>query len=121
MSPWRKATAWVVCLTFFGVVFYDLAAAVLGGYEATISKWTLDGATVRPVIALALGVLVGHLIWPRTGSVTWRIAAGVALVWGAAAGLWLLDAPATILAGLTGIALGHLTWPQPVPVDVPTR
>lgn len=36
-----------------------------GGYQATISCILLDAAKYAPIIALAFGVLMGHLFWPQ--------------------------------------------------------
>lgn len=118
MTGWRKGTALFVGVGLLVVIVYDVLAAVLGGYEATISKLTLDGARERPVIALALGVLLGHLLWPRDPTLApWRLVAGVSLVLAAALGLLLLAAPVTIVAAMVGIPLGHACWPQPVPKE----
>jgi hypothetical protein len=115
---WRKLTTAGVGVLLLIVIVYDVLAAVFGGYPATISKVYLDGAWERPVLAVALGVVHGHLQWPRDPATPrWRIVAGAALVLAAAAGLLLLEAPVTIVCGLVGNVLGHLTWTQPVPKE----
>jgi hypothetical protein len=47
------------------LVAYDLAAVRLWGEPATLSRVLTDWSREWPVIAFALGVVVGHVFWGR--------------------------------------------------------
>lgn len=110
---WQKATQALVLVGLVVVIGYDVLAAVFGGYEATISYLTLGAATERPVVGAALGILIGHLLWPSEGVPSWRTALESAIVLAAAAGLWFLGQSVTIVAFMVGVPVGHLWWTQP--------
>lgn len=47
------------------VAFWDAAVLIMGRPEATISAVLLQITKENPIIAFALGVVVGHLFWPN--------------------------------------------------------
>ena len=47
------------------VAFWDAAVLIMGRPEATISAVLLQITKENPLIAFALGVVVGHLFWPN--------------------------------------------------------
>jgi hypothetical protein len=58
-------TTYLLIASVFFYAIYDIAAAMLGGREATISYDVLNAAQAHPVIPLAVGVILGHLFWPQ--------------------------------------------------------
>lgn len=55
----------VIAVTVAGLVLYDVIAALIAGRGATISWVTLTLMRKWPIIALAVGVVVGHIAWPN--------------------------------------------------------
>lgn len=66
---WVQATALVIVLVIVGWLAYDLLAFAFGGVGATISSVVLDWADDRRgvaiVVALVIGILIGHLFLPQ--------------------------------------------------------
>jgi hypothetical protein len=59
----KTITTWtIVAVVAFGIG-YDVWVGVTYGTDATISWVTWTAAQRYPVIALAVGVLIGHLFW----------------------------------------------------------
>lgn len=65
MLHWKTMTAIVLVATAVVLVSYDVAAEVKGGNAATISQVLYHFAQSEPILAVALGILVGHLFWPQ--------------------------------------------------------
>lgn len=62
---WRAVTsALLVCLAA-AMGIYDVIAVWRGGGRATISSVVLDTARAYPILAIAFGILIGHLFWPQ--------------------------------------------------------
>ena len=61
----RKATAYIIVLAFFGMVFYDIYAYFYGGEGATLSEVYLAWTGNYPYIVFITGYLCGHLTWPQ--------------------------------------------------------
>ena len=47
------------------VIFWDVAVLIADRPEVTISAVLLELTEEAPIIAFALGVVVGHLFWPN--------------------------------------------------------
>lgn len=56
--------ALLVALVFF-LAAYDVAIWWYCGPEATLSRVILSCSQRCPIIAFALGVLIGHVYWPN--------------------------------------------------------
>lgn len=65
MNPWRKRTKLGLIGAFAVGCVYDLIAYNAGGNGATISRVLLSWATDYPIVAIAFGVLLGHLFVPQ--------------------------------------------------------
>ena len=55
----------VFILLLVTVTLYDLTAVYFGGLPATISFFVVNLSREYPIIAFALGMLMGHLFWPQ--------------------------------------------------------
>lgn len=96
MTAW-KITTLVLLLTGVGVwVAWDIVVAMNGIPGDTISEMTLAAAQAAPVLAVVLGVVVGHLF-------------GV-FAWLQPALVWLGQRP--LIAFVWGLATGLLFWNQ---------
>ena len=47
------------------VIFWDAAVLLMGRPEVTLSAVILQLTKENPIIAFALGVVIGHLFWPN--------------------------------------------------------
>ncbi len=61
---WRSATEYLIVINVIILALYDAAARLWGGNEATLSFVLQDAAYRWPMIALAVGLLCGHVFWP---------------------------------------------------------
>lgn len=60
-------SAWfLVCLTF-AVICFDLLVGFRWGADSTISRQMLVVAKQYPILAVGVGVLMGHVFWPQHG------------------------------------------------------
>lgn len=115
-ARWTHLSKWVLCVVLTLVIGWDVVLATNGVRGDTISEITRDYAYRWHLIPMALGVLLGHLLWNIRGPVTHRALRMAGLV-GLGVGVFLWD-----LAAITDIApmllvpvavpLGRLLWPQ---------
>lgn len=61
MKTWRTTTRIGLIVAFLLGCVYDLFAFTAAGNDATISRVLLGWATDYPIVAIAFGVLLGHL------------------------------------------------------------
>jgi hypothetical protein len=120
---WPRITLLFTLAALLVIAVFDVVAIDRGGYPATISYLALHAATERPVIALAVGILVGHLFWsvPAESSRVDRallVVGLLALAGGAAAYAAAFTVP-PIVACVAGLPLGRLLWGQPAPKRSP--
>ena len=59
----RKKTIIIMILSVVGLSLYDAYADSKDGVEATISQILTEAAKERPIIATAIGILIGHWFW----------------------------------------------------------
>lgn len=59
MTPTRIILACVL----FGLLVYDTWAMMVHGYEWTISKDLKTLAEHYPIVAVGIGIVLGHLFW----------------------------------------------------------
>lgn len=114
----RKITGWLILAVTAVAIVYDIVIVIEPTPGDTISRVTLDFAWVHPFVSYAMGVLVGHLMWPMAQSTRlWRIlilAATGAVVLGLdIAGILPRIVP--IIPVLIGIVAGHYLWTQKAP------
>lgn len=64
---YKKVTIWVIVLSVLGISAYDILPAVNKAKGDTISETLLGSAKRSPIIAVAWGILTGHLFWPQRG------------------------------------------------------
>jgi hypothetical protein len=64
-SKYKKYTIIMIVANVIIMAGYDVLALTEGGVDATISRVLYHGASDHPIIAVAFGVLVGHLFWPQ--------------------------------------------------------
>lgn len=57
-------TAWVLVALVVAVILYDTWAATSAAGAPTISGFFRAVSSQYPILSFALGVLVGHLLWP---------------------------------------------------------
>ncbi len=60
----RVTLVYVLTVVVVSIVF-DAVMYWRGGWEATISYLVLTRSRRYQVIALAVGILIGHLFWPQ--------------------------------------------------------
>ena len=60
---WETGSKVIIYLVIAAITLWDLAAVSAGHTEATISQTLLENSKKHPIIAFALGVLMGHLFW----------------------------------------------------------
>lgn len=65
MAPLQRATLAVVLACCAALAAWDLYAYGRGGWPATVSYLVLTRARRHPILAVAVGVLIGHLFWPQ--------------------------------------------------------
>ena len=58
-----KITSWVIAILTAGTILYDIIPAVNKTPGDTISEVLFASARKRPIIAVAWGILTGHLFW----------------------------------------------------------
>ena len=64
---WKAiTTAFIIGVTVMAIA-YDVVADLEGGVTATISRVLRAAAMDNPIIAVAVGILIGHLFWPQPG------------------------------------------------------
>lgn len=63
-----NTTQWILISAAFLLAAWDVYAGIRLGYQQTISYDLLTDASKRPIVAFALGVVVGHLFWPQPGN-----------------------------------------------------
>ena len=61
----RNVTARIVLAVVALIVIYDIAAYYAWGVDATVSRVTLGWASDIPIVAVGIGVVIGHLFWPQ--------------------------------------------------------
>lgn len=66
-----EVTRWVMLLTTVGLVGYNIGVWLVHGGEATISNQIHSAVRQWPSIALAVGVLIGHWLWPARAEAPW--------------------------------------------------
>jgi len=64
----KKVTIAVIVGTILAVSAYDVIPAANQKSGDTISEVLLKAARFAPVVAVAWGILTGHLFWPQGGS-----------------------------------------------------
>lgn len=58
-------TVLVSTTAILGLIMYDVWTLLARGYDTTISANLFYLSQRYPVIALAIGVVLGHLFWPH--------------------------------------------------------
>jgi hypothetical protein len=58
-------TTWLLLVSVVFYAAYDVFAAITWGREATLSFDILNASQMHPIIALATGIVLGHLFWPQ--------------------------------------------------------
>lgn len=51
------------------IVIYDVWTLIVRGYDSTISANLYRFSQRFPIVAVALGVVIGHLFWPNLAAV----------------------------------------------------
>jgi hypothetical protein len=62
-AAWRKWTVRLLAGVVAVLVAWDVAAYSFGGQDATITQVVRDNSAEWPLIAVAAGVVVGHIWW----------------------------------------------------------
>lgn len=62
---WVAVTKALLVALVLALAVYDIVAYLRGGVRATISRIVLSWATRWPVVVLALGIVLGHVLWPQ--------------------------------------------------------
>lgn len=119
MTWQREVTIQLLLLTIAVLVFWDLYAARTP--SATISEVTILALYRFPMVAFAIGGILGHLTWPvQSTRPHWQtvilvICTLAAVVSGSI--LHLVKPTMPIIALALGIPYGHLIWPQQVSTE----
>ncbi len=74
-SNWRHWTAAFMLVQLFVIILWDIAAEKFGGNASTITVLTRDAQTSDVVVAVLIGMLMGHL----TGQLWWAALVGYAI------------------------------------------
>jgi hypothetical protein len=61
----KTTLALIMCAVGIVMLAYEFFAIVTGDEEATVSRSTLEWSMMYPIIALELGILLGHFFWPQ--------------------------------------------------------
>jgi hypothetical protein len=61
-----RITRWVLSVSIVGLAAWATVAAIWGADGDSISAHVRDYAAGYPLVAVGLGVLVGHWIWPMS-------------------------------------------------------
>jgi hypothetical protein len=117
----REATKIILAVVAASLIFYDVAAYLVGGPSATISDVTY-GLSRFCALPFAFGALTGHLFLPLKAGArsAGQKFAGLAVLLVAATGLallepWIPEFQGRNLAMLaTGLVAGRCLWPQTV-------
>lgn len=64
-DKWKKLTGWSLVATAAGLIAWDIFVATTEEKGDTISEVLLLQAKKRPIIATAIGCILGHLFWPQ--------------------------------------------------------
>ena len=64
IMDWITITKYVIIVNVLVLCLYTAAARIFGGNEATISYQIQEATHQWPIIAAAIGLLVGHWLWP---------------------------------------------------------
>lgn len=59
------ATKAIVLAVIGLIIVYDIIAYWTMGVKATVSRITLAWAQDIPIVAVGVGVVIGHLFWPQ--------------------------------------------------------
>ena len=62
--PLSRVTKVVLCVSIVALIVWATVAAIWGADGCTISEHVRYYAAQYPVVPFALGVLVGHWLWP---------------------------------------------------------
>lgn len=65
MTPWQKFWLYGIVAVAGIIGLLDLVAYVTVGTIGTLSDFVLGLVTAWPILALAVGVVIGHLFWPQ--------------------------------------------------------
>lgn len=121
MSWTKTATIVVIIVTTVLVVAWDIYVAVEPTPRDTISKVLLDATRQHPSMAIMIGILLGHLMWPMqiyAELAYWKISLPIASV------VWLVFLVLDLTIRLpvseatpmeyfvAGFYMGHFLWPQ---------
>lgn len=60
-----NTVAWWLLAIVVILIGLDIFAAVRWGYQGTISYDVLTASKSHPIIALIVGIVIGHLFWPQ--------------------------------------------------------
>jgi hypothetical protein len=60
-----NTTAYFIIALILLVALYDTVAAIVGGYEATITRDLRVVAMSHPIVAFLAGLICGHLFWSK--------------------------------------------------------
>lgn len=68
MTHHYGASLYVFFTLLILLLIYDFGALFFGGYKATVSAQLLKFSMAFPIVALMIGILMGHLFWPNLGA-----------------------------------------------------
>lgn len=57
----------VIVITVVGLIFWDIAVAILLGQEATVSRVLLEWSREHPAIPFAVGAALSRIFWSNNG------------------------------------------------------
>jgi hypothetical protein len=60
-----NVTSWVLLSVAIGVIIYDAIAISVCGVTASVSYDIMQLSKRYPILPFAMGVLIGHLLWPQ--------------------------------------------------------
>ncbi len=117
MSRTGKATVVVIAAALALLIGWDIYVAVNDVSGDTISEIVLSTGYSHPSLPLALGIVAGHLVWPRERPLFWRKPWTVLLAGSMVLGLLCFEFLFSlriipVVPLLPGILLGHWLWPQ---------
>lgn len=58
-------TLWILISIALALVAYDIFAVIKWGVKATISYNGYYFIQGNPIVGLALGIILGHILWPN--------------------------------------------------------
>ena len=120
----KKITAGLIIAITAIAIIYDIVIVIEPTQGDTISEVILSFAYRHPFLPLAMGVLIGHLTWPRKYSDKKRIYFIIALAITGASVLVIdvlkvIPPIKPVIAVIPGIILGHFLWPQKPRTETP--